>query len=148
MRSVGYRFVVTTTPRSKFPIWVAHPVGMVFALAFALFFATLSDDMVSNTAPKLALYVLAAALGPITVLILRFIADRLNLDRRRFVVIANAGAVTFDGLFIGLWPNPYGHEGAALANVAALILFGLAAILIADQIVAVDSLPRTKGNRS
>ncbi|NDB05452.1 MAG: hypothetical protein EBX95_06820, partial [Acidimicrobiia bacterium] len=66
---------------------------MVFALAFALFFATLSDDMVSNTAPKIALYALAAALGPITVLILRFIADRLNLDRRRFVVIANAGAV-------------------------------------------------------
>ncbi|MFM8562914.1 MAG: hypothetical protein ACKOCE_03355 [Acidimicrobiia bacterium] len=119
---------------------------MVFALSFALFFAVLPDDTVSNTGPKIVLFVVAAMLGPITVLILRFLADRLALDRRRFVVIASAGAVTFDGLFVGLWPDVYGHEGAALANVAALILFGLAAILVADQAVPVNSLPRRQGN--
>lgn len=117
---------------------------MVFALSFALFFAVLPDDTVSNTGPKIGLYVLAAVLGPITVLILRFIADRLRLDRRRFVVIASAGAVTFDGLFVGLWPDVYGHDGADLANVAALILFGLAAILVADQATPVNSLPAGK----
>lgn len=119
---------------------------MVFALAFALFFAVLPDDALSRTAPKLGLYALAAALGPVTVAILRYLADRLTLDRRRFVVIASAGAVTFDGLFVGLWPDVYGHEGAALANVAALILFGLAAILVSDQLVSVNTLPRRKGN--
>lgn len=115
---------------------------MVFALSFALFFAVLPDHTISNTGPKIGLYVLAAVLGPITVLILRFIADRLRSDRRRFVVIASAGAVTFDGLFVGLWPDVYGHDGADLANVAALILFGLAAILVADQATPVNSLPR------
>ena len=64
------------------------------------------------------------------------------------LVIASAGAVTFDGLFVGLWPDVYGHEGANLANVAALILFGLAAILVSDQIVPENSLPRRKGNHS
>lgn len=127
-------------------IWLAHPIGMIFALSFALFFAVLSDDTVSSTGSKIGLYAVAAVLGPITVLILRFLADRLRLDRRRFVVIASAGAVTFDGLFVGLWPDVYGHDGADLANVAALILFGLAAILVADQAVPVDSLPRRKGN--
>jgi len=119
---------------------------MIFALSIALFFAVLSDDTVSSTGSKIGLYAVAAILGPITVLILRFLADRLRLDRRRFVVIASAGAVTFDGLFVGLWPDVYGHDGADLANVAALILFGLAAILVADQAVPVDSLPRRKGN--
>lgn len=127
-------------------IWLAHPIGMIFALSFALFFAVLSDDTVSSTGSKIGLYAVAAVLGPITVLILRFLADRLRLDRRRFVVIASAGAVTFDGLFVGLWPDVYGHDGADLANVAALILFGLAAILVADQAVPVDSLPRRNGN--
>ena len=127
-------------------IWIAHPAGMVFALALALFLTVLPDDALSQTAPKLGLYALAAALGPVTVAILRFLADRLALDRRRFVVIASAGAVTFDGLFVGLWPDVYGHEGASLANVAALILFGLAAILVSDQLVSVNTLPRRKGN--
>jgi hypothetical protein len=144
----GYVFVVTTTQESSGKIWLAHLIGMLFALAFALFFAVLPVDVVSETGSKVGLYVLAAALGPVTVLVLRFLADRLHLDRRRFVVIASAGAATFDGLFIGLWPDVYGHEGADLANVAALILFGLAAILISDHIVAVNSLPRRKGNHS
>lgn len=121
---------------------------MLFALAFALFFAVLPEDTVSETGSKVGLYVLAAVLGPVTVLVLRFLADRVRLDRRRFVVIAGAGAATFDGLFIGLWPDVYGHEGAALANVAALILFGLAAILVSDHLVSVNSLPRRKGNHS
>jgi len=43
---------------------------MVFALAFALFFTVLPDDALSQTAPKLGLYALAAALGPVTVAIL------------------------------------------------------------------------------
>lgn len=135
---------MSTTQASPRATWIALPIGMVFALSFALFFAVLPDDTVSNTGPKIGLYVLAAVLGPITVLILRFIADRLRLDRRRFVVIASAGAVTFDGLFVGLWPDVYGHQGADLANVAALILFGLAAILVADQATPVHSLPRRK----
>lgn len=137
---------MSTTHGSPRRIWLAHPIGMIFALSFALFFAVLSDDTVSSTGSKIGLYAVAAVLGPITVLILRFLADRLRLDRRRFVVIASAGAVTFDGLFVGLWPDVYGHDGADLANVAALILFGLAAILVADQAVPVDSLPRRKGN--
>ena len=144
----GYLFVVTTTQDSSRKIWLAHPVGMLFALGFALFFSVLPSDTVSETGSKIGLYVLAAALGPVTVLILRFLADRLRLDRRRFVVIASAGAVTFDGLFVGLWPDGYGHEGADLANVAALILFGLAAILVSDQIVPENSLPRRKGHHS
>jgi len=125
---------------------MAHPVGMMFALAFALVFTLLPNNALSQTAPKLGLYALAAALGPVTVAILRFLADRLALDRRRFVVIAGAGSITFDGLFVGLWPDVYGHEGAALANVAALILFGMAAILVSDQLVSVNTLPRRKGN--
>jgi hypothetical protein len=121
---------------------------MLFALAIALFFAVLPEDAVSETGSQVGLYVLAAVLGPVTVLVLRFLADRLRLDRRRFVVIAGAGAATFDGLFIGLWPDVYGHEGTALANVAALILFGLAAILVSDHLVSVNSLPRRKGNHT
>lgn len=138
---------MTNGPRSR-AVWVAHPIGMILALAFALFFAVLPEDAVSDGGSKFGLYVLAAVLGPITVLVLRFLADRLGVDRRRFVVIASAGAVTFDGLFVGIWPDVYGHEGADLANVAALILFGLAAILVADQATRIDSLPARKDHRS
>jgi drug/metabolite transporter (DMT)-like permease len=117
---------------------------MLLALAFAFFFAQFSPDFVTGDGGKAALYVLAAVLGPITVLLLRVMADLLHLDRRRFTTLAVAGAITFDGLFIGIWPDVYGHEGASLAVVAALILFGAAFILLSDQLLPISKFPNRK----
>ena len=148
----GYLVVVTTTSdstaapshSSEIRLWVAVINGAVLAFLFALFFSLFTDDFVTGGGGKFALYVLAAVLGPITVVVLRVMADLLHLDRRRFTTLSVAGAVTFDGLFVGIWPGVYGHEGASLAVVAALILFGAASILLSDQLMPISKFPNRK----
>jgi hypothetical protein len=125
-------------------VWVAVINGAVLAFLFALFFSLFTADFVTESGGKVALYVLAAVLGPITVVVLRVMADLLHLDRRRFTTLSVAGAVTFDGLFVGIWPGVYGHEGASLAVVAALILFGAAFILLSDHLMSISKFPSRK----
>jgi hypothetical protein len=49
-----------------------------------------------------------------------------------------AGALTFDGLFIGFWPAVYGQEGFALTMTASMLLWAFAWIVIAGLIMNRD----------
>ena len=59
----------------------------------------------------------------------------LRADRHRLLLAAVAGALAFDGVAIGFFPEVYGQPQESMAWVAATLLWAFAWIVIAEAVV-------------
>jgi hypothetical protein len=110
-------------------------VGALVALAFALVIRLLPEFLFLETPWRVAVYLAVAVAAPPTVWFLQGVARLRRLDERLVFTWAAAGAMTFDGLAIGLIPELYGQTGQALAWAASALLFAFASLIIAGQLM-------------
>jgi hypothetical protein len=113
-------------------------VGFVGALGFAILISFFPESWFVETGPRIVLYAAQVAAGPLFVLLARGIGQRIGVDGQSVLMWIVAGALTFDGLFIGFWPAIYGQEGFALTMTASMLLWAFAWIVIAGLIMNRD----------
>ena len=110
-------------------------VGAAVALAFAIVISLLPAWLFLETSWRVLVYVVVAAAAPPTVWFLQWIARLSRQDERLVFAWGAIGAMTFDGLAIGFVPELYGQTGQALAWAASALLFAVASLIIAGQLM-------------
>ena len=109
-------------------------LGLVVAFVFALVIRYVPADWLLDPLPRAILYAAQVPAGLLFVPIASA-AARVRMESPRQVLLwACCGALAFDGLVLGFWPSLYGHEGAAQAMVASLLLWAFAWIVAAAML--------------
>jgi hypothetical protein len=109
-------------------------LGLVVGFVFALVIRYVPADWLLDPLPRAILYAAQVPAGLLFVPIASAVA-RVRMESPRQVLLwACCGALAFDGLVLGFWPSLYGHEGAAQAMVASLLLWAFAWIVAAAML--------------
>lgn len=108
-------------------------LGLVVAFVFALVIRYVPADWLLDPLPRAILYAIQVPAGLLFVPIATAVARARAQSPRRVLLWACCGALAFDGLVLGFWPSLYGHEGAAQAMVASLLLWAFAWIVAASM---------------
>lgn len=111
-------------------------LGLVVAFVFALVIRYVPADWLLDPLPRAILYAIQVPAGLLFVPIASAVARARAQSPRRVLLWACCGALAFDGLVLGFWPSLYGHEGAAQAMVASLLLWAFAWIVAAAMLAA------------
>lgn len=111
-------------------------LGLVVAFVFALVIRYVPADWLLDPLPRAILYAIQVPAGLLFVPIATAVARARAQSPRRVLLWACCGALAFDGLVLGFWPSLYGHEGAAQAMVASLLLWAFAWIVAAAMLAA------------
>jgi hypothetical protein len=114
---------------------VGFMIGLVGAAAFAVTISFFPTSWFSDTSQRAVLYAVQVPAGALFVLLARASSRAINVDDRTLFQGLVAGALLFDGLFIGFWPAIYGQEGFALTMTAAVLLWAFAWIVIAGVVM-------------
>lgn len=109
-------------------------LGLVVAFVFALVIRYVPADWLLDPLPRAILYAVQVPAGLLFVPIASAIARVRTESPRQVLLWACCGALAFDGLVLGFWPSLYGHEGAAQAMVATLLLWAFAWIVAAAML--------------
>jgi len=110
-------------------------LGAVLALAVALVFRLVPDDFPTETGGRIVLFLIAALTGPVFVISVRLVMNRLSTGHRYAASIATLGALTFDSIASGFAPQLYGHQGPGAVIVLASIVFGGVCIGVSDLLI-------------
>lgn len=110
-------------------------LGLLIALGFALVIRLVPESVLTDTGPRVAVYVVLALSAPTIVLPLRILARRLQAEPRRLVWATVGGSLLFDGAALGFVPDLYGQTGDAWAYTAAALLWAFAWIAITELVV-------------
>lgn len=113
-------------------------LGLVGAFLFAIVFRYMPESWLVEPFPRALLYAAQVPAGLLFVPLAAAIARTQAVSPRQVLLWTCCGALAFDGLVLGFWPSLYGHEGAAHAMVATLLLWAFAWILVAALLVAPD----------
>jgi hypothetical protein len=113
-------------------------LGLVVALAFALVIRYVPASWLLDPLPRAILYAAQVPAGLLFVPIAGAVARARAESPRQVLLWACCGALAFDGLVLGFWPSLYGHEGAAHAMVATLLLWAFAWIVAAAMLATPD----------
>ncbi len=114
---------------------VGLAIGLVGAAAFAVVISSFPASWFTETAQRAVLYAVQVPAGVLFVLLARACGRAIGVDDRTVFQGLVAGALLFDGLFIGFWPSIYGQEGFALTMTAAVLLWAFAWIVIAGLVM-------------
>jgi hypothetical protein len=106
-------------------------LGLVVAFVFALLIRYVPADWLLEPLPRAILYAVQVPAGLLFVPVASAVARARAESPRHVLLWACCGALAFDGLVLGFWPSLYGHEGAAQAMVASLLLWAFAWIVAA-----------------
>jgi hypothetical protein len=106
-------------------------LGLVVAFVFALLIRYVPADWLLESLPRAILYAVQVPAGLLFVPVASAVARARAESPRHVLLWACCGALAFDGLVLGFWPSLYGHEGAAQAMVASLLLWAFAWIVAA-----------------
>jgi hypothetical protein len=109
-------------------------LGLVVAFVFALAIRYVPADWLIDPLSRAILYVVQVPAGLLFVPIASAVARARAESPRQVLLWACCGALAFDGLVLGFWPSLYGHEGAAQAMVATLLLWAFAWIVAAAML--------------
>jgi hypothetical protein len=109
-------------------------LGLVVAFVFALVIRYVPADWLLDPLPRAILYAVQVPAGLLFVPIASAVARTRAESPRQVLLWACCGALAFDGLVLGFWPSLYGHEGAAQAMVATLLLWAFAWIVAAAML--------------
>lgn len=109
-------------------------LGLVVAFVFALAIRYVPADWLIDPLPRAILYVVQVPAALLFVPIAGAVARTRAESPRQVLLWACCGALAFDGLALGFWPSLYGHEGAAQAMVATLLLWAFAWIVAAAML--------------
>ena len=109
-------------------------LGLVVAFVFALVIRYVPADWLLDPLPRAILYAVQVPAGLLFVPVASAVARARAESPRHVLLWACCGALAFDGLVLGFWPSLYGHEGAALAMVASLLLWAFAWIVAAAML--------------
>ena len=113
-------------------------LGLVVAFVFALVIRYVPADWLLDPLPRAILYAVQVPAGLLFVPIANAVARARADSPRQVLLWACCGALAFDGLVLGFWPSLYGHEGAAQAMVATLLLWAFAWIVAAAMLATRD----------
>jgi hypothetical protein len=113
-------------------------LGLVVAFVFALVIRYVPADWLLDPLPRALLYAVQVPAGLLFVPIASAVARIRAESPRRVLLWACCGALAFDGLVLGFWPSLYGHEGAAQAMVATLLLWAFSWIVAAAMLATPD----------
>jgi len=119
-------------------------LGAVLALAVALVFRLVPDDFPTETGGRIVLFLIAALTGPVFVISVRLVMNRLSTGHRYAASIATLGALTFDSIASGFAPQLYGHQGPGAVIVLASIVFGGVCIVVSDLLIPDQKHPSSK----
>jgi hypothetical protein len=114
---------------------VGFMIGLGGAAAFAVAISFFPTSWFTETSQRAVLYAVQVPAGALFVLLARAAGRAINVDDRTLFQGLVAGALLFDGLFIGFWPAIYGQEGFALTMTAAVLLWAFAWIVIAGVVM-------------
>jgi hypothetical protein len=109
-------------------------LGLVVAFVFALVIRYVPAHWLLDPLPRAILYAVQVPAGLLFVPIASAVARARAESPRQVLLWACCGALAFDGLVLGFWPSLYGHEGAAQAMVATLLLWAFAWIVAAAML--------------
>jgi predicted permease len=110
-------------------------LGLALGLGFALVIRLVPEWVFLETVPRGVLYGAQVVAAPTFVWITRWLARLRDSAPQTVLTGAVAGALAFDGLALGFWPELYGQQGLALAYVASTLLWAFAWIVIAGQLM-------------
>jgi len=113
-------------------------LGLVVAFVFALVIRYVPADWLLDPLCRAILYAVQVPAGLLFVPIAGAVARARAESPRQVLLWACCGALAFDGLVLGFWPSLYGHEGAAQAMVATLLLWAFAWIVAAAMLATRD----------
>jgi hypothetical protein len=114
---------------------VGFVIGVVGAAAFAVVISFFPGSWFTETGQRVVLYAAQVPSGVLFVLLARAVGRGLGADDVVLFQWLTAGALMFDGLFIGFWPAIYGQQGFALTVTASVLLWAFAWIVIAGLIM-------------
>lgn len=106
-------------------------IGLGGAAVFAVVISFFPESWFTETGQRAVLYAVQVPAGVLFVLLARGAGRSIDVDDRVLFQGLVAGALLFDGLFIGFWPGIYGQEGFALTMTASVLLWAFAWIVIA-----------------
>jgi hypothetical protein len=121
---------------------IGLPVGLAIGLVFALVIGLIPDAAFADTGWRALLFAAQVPAGLVFVVVFGFLARALGADRHRLLLAAVAGALAFDGVAIGFFPDIYGQPAESMAWVAATLLWAFAWIVIAELVVQARSIAR------
>ena len=113
-------------------------LGLVVAFVFALVIRYVPANWLVDPLLRAILYAVQVPAGLLFVPVASAVARARAESPRQVLLWACCGALAFDGLVLGFWPSLYGHEGAAQAVVATLLLWAFAWIVAAALLATSD----------
>lgn len=120
-------------------------IGLVGAAGFAVAISFFPESWFTETSQRAVLYAVQVPAGALFVLLARAAGRGIGVDDRTVFQGLVAGALLFDGLFIGFWPAVYGQEGFALTMTASTLLWAFAWIVIAGLVMNHPRVPAASG---
>ena len=125
-------------------VGIGLPVGLAIGLVFALVIGLIPDQAFADEGWRVLLYAAQVPAGFVFVLLFHLLAPPLGADRHRLLIAAVAGALAFDGVAIGFFPEVYGQPDASMVWVGSTLLWAFAWIVIAELVVDARELARGK----
>ena len=119
------------------------PIGIAIGLGFALVIGLIPDAAFADTGWRTLLYAAQVPAGLVFVLVFHLLARSVGADRHRLLIAAVAGALAFDGVAIGFFPELYGQPAESMVWVASTLLWAFAWIVVAELVVQARGLTRT-----
>lgn len=123
------------TARPWRDLGIGIPIGLAIGLAFALVIGLIPDPAFAEQGWRVVLYAAQVPAGFVFVILFHVLARALGADRHRLIIAAVAGALVFDGVAIGFFPDIYGQPDASMVWVASTLLWAFAWIVIAEAVV-------------
>lgn len=120
-------------------------LGIVIAALFAVAMRFVPADWLLNPMKRALLYGAQIPAALLFIPISKALSRLLSESPQRILLLACVGALAFDGLMLGFWPQLYGHEQQATSHIAALLLWAFAWILAAAIWFAPDGKTRAHG---
>lgn len=120
-------------------------LGIVIAALFAFAMRFVPADWLLNPMKRALLYSAQIPAALLFIPIGKAFGRLLSESPQRILLLACVGALAFDGLMLGFWPQLYGHELQATSQIAALLLWAFAWIVAAAVWFAPESKARAHG---
>lgn len=114
---------------------IGLPLGLAIGFGFALVIGAIPDAAFADSGWRVLLYAAQVPAGVVFVGVFLLLGRWLRADRHRLLLAAVAGALAFDGVAIGFFPEVYGQPQESMAWVAATLLWAFAWIVIAEAVV-------------
>lgn len=120
-------------------------LGVVIAFFFAVVIRFIPADWLVNPVTRAWLYAAQVPAGLLFIPVATAVARARGASPRAVLLWACCGALAFDGLVLGFWPDLYGHDGPARTLVATLLLWAFAWIVAAGLLFASDRDAAARG---